>query len=320
MKDKIQYEKAENKLSIIEELFNRLTEYNNLTNYNNNKRFNLKMNYIYDDIEKCYRYTFTLTRGLNNPKNILELRLQYKEKINELIEQMIERIINNEKFLYMSFGTEHHNITKKFSLNMKNEVSIDFEIKDKEDLELYESIRDKYNTPTIIITKETETISEEEKDELQANKAKKTIEIIKNILESLNKYNNLENYENTKPFKLIVSNSKEEDYTKFNFSITRGNYSNETIIDLSLSIKDASIIYRELYELMLDYVSKDEFIYNTISNSEYNKSFNINLKNGLTLSFKINNKKDELFYGNFFKEYRHDILERNKHKLTKEFK
>ena len=38
------YEKAENKLSIIEELFNGLTEYNNLTNYNNNKRFNLKMN------------------------------------------------------------------------------------------------------------------------------------------------------------------------------------------------------------------------------------------------------------------------------------
>ena len=34
---------------------------------------------------------------------------------------------------------------------MKNEVSIDFEIKDKEDLELYESIRDKINTIGTII-------------------------------------------------------------------------------------------------------------------------------------------------------------------------
>lgn len=314
MKDKIQYEKAENKLSIIEELFNGLTEYNNLNNYNNNKRFNLKMNYIYDDIENCYRYTFTLIRGLNNPKNILELRLQYKDKINDLIKEMIERIINKDKFSYLSFGTEYHNITKKFSINMKNEVSIDFEIKDEEDKMLYESIRDKYNTPTIIVSKENETISEEEKDELQANKAKKTIEIIKNILDSLNKYNNLENYENTKPFKLLVTNAKEEDYAKFNFSITRGNYDNEKIIDLSLSIKDTSFIYRELYELMLDYVSKDEFIYNTINNSEYNKSFNIHLKNGLTLSFKIDSKKDEIFYGNFFNEYRHDILERQKNK------
>lgn len=314
MKDKIQYEKAENKLLIIEELFNELTEYNNLTKYNNNKRFNLKMNYIYDDIEKCYRYTFTLIRGLNNPKNILELRLQYKDKINDLIEEMIERIISNSKFSYLSFGTEYHNITKKFSINMKNEVSIDFEIKDEEDKTLYESIRDKYNTPTIIVSKENKTISEEEKDELQANKAKKTIEIIKNILDSLNKYNNLENYENTKPFKLLVTNSKEEDYTKFNFSITRGNYDKETIIDLSLSIKDTSIIYRELYELMLEYVCKDEFIYNTINNSEYNKSFNIHLKNGLILSFKIDNNKDEIFYGNFFNEYRHDILERQKNK------
>ena len=171
-----------------------------------------------------------------------------------------------------------------------------------------------------IITKETNPINEKEKDELQIIKAKKTIEIIKNILNSLNKYNNLENYENTKPFKLLVTNTNEEDYTKYNFSITRGDYDNEKIIDLSLSIKDTGVIYREIYELMLDYVSKDEFIYNTINNSDYNKSFNINLKNGLTLSFKINNGKDELFYGNFFNEYRHDILEREKHKLTKEFK
>lgn len=320
MKDKIQYEKAENKLSIIEELFLGLTEYNNLTNYNNNKRFTLKMNYIYDNSENCYRYTFTLLRGLNNPKTILELRLQYKDKINDLIEEMIERIINNNNFSYISFGTDYHHITKKFSLNMKNEVSIDFEMKDDEDKELYERIRDKYNNPTIIITKESKSINEDEKDELQVNKAKKTIEIIKNILDSLNKYNNLENYENTKPFKLTVTNNKEEDYTKFNFVITRGDYDNETIIDLSLSIKDTSIIYRELYELMLDYVSKDEFIYNTISNSEYNKSFNINLKNGITLIFKINSKKDELFYGNFFNEYRHDIIERKKHSLIKEFK
>lgn len=320
MKDKIQYEKAKNKLLIIEELFLGLTQYNNLNNYINNKRLNLKINYIYDDIEKCYRYTFTLLRGLNNPKNILELRLQYKDKINDLIEVMIERLINNDKFSYISFGTDYHKVTNKFSLNMKNDVSMDFEIKDEEDKELYEKIREKYNNPTIIITKETNPINEKEKDELQILKAKKTIEIIKNILNSLNKYNNLENYENTKPFKLLVTNTNEEDYTKYNFSITRGDYDNEKIIDLSLSIKDTGVIYREIYELMLDYVSKDEFIYNTINNSDYNKSFTINLKNGLTLSFKINNGKDELFYGNFFNEYRHDILEREKHKLTKEFK
>lgn len=315
MKDQIQYEKAQNKLSIIEELFIGLTEYNNLENYNNNKRFNFKITYMFDDIEKCYRYKIELIRGLNEPKTILELRLQYKEKINELLEQIISNIVKNDKFSYTSYGVDYNNLEKKFSLNMKGDVSIDFPIKDEEDRKFYEEISERYNKPTIIMSLEKESIDEQAKDELQQEKATKIIDIIKNILDSLNKYNNLENYENTKPFKLIVSNTNETDYNKFTFNIVRGDYDNETIIDLSLSIKDISIIYRELYELMLDYVCKDEFIYNTIGNSSYKKTFNIHLNNGITLTFNINTKKDELFYENFFNEYRHEIIDRKKQKL-----
>jgi len=309
MKDKLQYEKAQTKMNIIEKLIEGLSDYNNISNYNNVKNLNIKVGYIYDVTGDFYKYYIKLYRGINNPTQILDLHLNYKEKINDLILEMIDKLVKNKYFYYTAFSKDRNSVNY-YSVNLKGDVSINFQINDDNDKDFYNSIEQKYEGKTILGYNNYREITSEMKDDVQQEKAIKIINLLSKILNSLCKYNNLENYDNIKPYKLEVSNKydKTKQCYKFIFTIVRGNKHPEEMLELTCSVKDKNFIYSIIYDMMLDFVSKEEFIYNSI-NTSFNKCFDINLKYGIQLSFKINDFNDNIFYENFFNECKKKIYE-----------
>jgi len=305
MKDILQYEKANKKFSIIKKLIEELTEYNNLENYEKIKNFTFKINYYYDSFDKCYKYNIKLLRGLNDSKAILDLNLQYKEKLNEFILELINSLIKNEHFKYTCYVNKFED-ESLYVINLNNNISVEFSINDNEDKLNFSNIEKRFPTKQICFYKEKIIMSEEIKDNLQHDKALKTIKIIKEILNSLCELNSIENYDNIKPFRVFVDNKFDpyKECNKFTFTIYRGNINEKKMFELSLSIKNTDVVYNEIYEMMIDLINRDEFVMCSISNNYIEKLFDIKLNNKISIEFSCKNEIDEKFYSSFYEEFK----------------
>ena len=72
-----------------------------------------------------------------------------------------------------------------------------------------------------------------------------------------------------------------------------------TFILLRFSIKDNKVIYNELYDLIINSLSKKELLYKYSTKNCNSETFGIRLNNNIELSFNYNCEKDKIFYENF---------------------
>lgn len=296
MIDKIQYEKAEKKIEIIKDIINGLVDYNNLINYDNQKKFSINIDYYKDKIKDCYIYTININRGLDNPKSILNMRIQYKDKINKLILELINNLYSNKYFDYTSYKIDTNTkYNDTFYINFKNNVSVSFKINDKKDEILYESINKYYNNP-IINTLSNLKLNKNIKDSIQISKSLKTISLVDNIFDKLGELNNIENYNNIKPYTLKISSNKIDDYYKYDFKINRGSINESTFLDFSISINNKEIIYDKLLEIINKSINKKTFLYKSLNQLNDKYTYNINLSKMLKIELITNDIEDKIFF------------------------
>jgi len=299
MSNIIQKEKIINKLNLLENHILDLIEYNNLKNYKNIKKFTIKIDYHKE--LSSYNYSINILRGTNKPEKTLTIRFNSEEKIDNLIENLIESITKNKYFSYTSFGMDF-NFINKYVINFKNNVSVEFYINDKSDLAFYMNIDELYKKNTIIGNYINVNINPELKDELQREKAIRIINNIDNLFSNLIKLNDIENYENIKPYKLSIKcdYDDENECYLYNFNIIRGSIHPEIISEYSLSIKNNDLVIYELKKLLNKYLNSDNLIYKA-SYQKYNKiNYLINLKKEILIDICNNIEKDVEFFNNIF--------------------
>ena len=302
MKDKIQYEKATKKIELLEKHILGLLSYNSIVDYYNIKRFDIKVNYFYEDIEKCYYYDINIFRGTNEPKKTFNTSLQYKEKINDLIEKLIKKLINDTNFSNFSLSKIDSLAHKEFVLRMKNDVNIHFSIMDDEDYEFYSSIVKNNQKNTVITSKEKKEYSSEIKDIVQQEKAKKVLDNINDIFSKYCEINSIENYMNKKPIKLLIEldNNFKDDCNIFRFQIIRGNINPEIVMDYKLSLKDSDIVYNKFQSLIEEYSNSDIYTYTGQQVVNDKSKYTLYLKNMLYIEFNYYKESDKKFFNNIF--------------------
>ncbi len=316
MKDKVQREKADLKLKAIYEIIEGLINYNNIVNYDNIKPYNIDINYYYDNDKKCYKYTFTILRGIN--EKVCEFNLSYRNQINKSLIKFIDALSKKNELLYTSFNNINH---KTFNLNFKNNITVKFNINNELDDTLFNEINDKINSSknnSKQLNEDNYNSTLKTTDEIQEEKALKIINIFRKMFKNIYNYNNLEDYENTKHFNFKMENNYDsfDKCYKYKLSIIRGSNNPKPILKLRFSIKNNNKIYNKLYNLIMNYLMKNEMQYNYFSKDYSVETFGIHLDNNIELSFIYNNEKDKKFYTNFKTE---NIKNTNNKTLKKEY-
>ena len=297
MKDKVQREKADLKLKAIYEIIEGLIDYNGIANYDNIKPYTIDIDYYYDYENKCYKYKFTILRGID--ENVCEFNLSYRNQINKSLIKFINNLAKKPDLLYTSFTNNDKNT---YNLNFNNNVSVKFNIKSESDELLYTGINEEISKKTFITNAKKESLkTKESKDKVQTEKALKIIGIFRKMFRNIYNYNNLEDYENTKHFNFKLENHFDsiDNCYKYTLSIIRGTNNPKTILKLRFSIKDNKAIYSELYDLIINYLSKEELQYKYNTKNYNSETFGIRLNNNIELSFNYNCEKDKAFYENF---------------------
>lgn len=309
--NKIQEEKNIKKLSILNSLINDLTKYNNIVGYNNKKNYTIKINYQPELYKDLYIYSITILRGINNLQEIFNFRINSETKILPLLEEFINNIIKNENFLYTSFTVDSKTSQYlEYNINLKNNISLEIQIKDEEDLNMYKTIDKQFKIKSIDYSNIDYTTTD--KDIIQKEKAIKIINLYTNFIKEIEEYNNIEDYNNVKPYKLRITNFcniEKECYT-YNFTIIRGDIRPEIILNLNINIQDNTIIYNEFYKLITELKEQDNYLQDFIDLNTYPNSYNLNLKNNVNLEYLINNETDEKFCTK--------LINNNQKKLKKE--
>ena len=301
MNNNIQKEKIVKKFNLLKNHIIDLIEYNNLTDYNNTKKFTIKINYYKEITNNTYNYNISILRGMNNPEKTLNVRFNSDEKINDLIETMIKDLFKNQYLSYTSFNKKYNDINK-YVLNFKNDVNIEFYIKDKLDKEFYENLNKEFNNEIIINNNFYSELTEERKDELQRLKAVKILDNIQNIFSNVININNIENYDNLKPYKLLIQSKYDviKECYVYNFNIIRGNIIPEIIVEYSLSIKNNDIVLNKLNYLIERYINSNDLLYKCTLDELRQNKYQINLKNYITIELVSNIEKDNKLYDELF--------------------
>lgn len=299
----LQYKKANQKLNLITELIEALSNYNNIEGYTNQKKFTIDINYRKELNNSNYFYNINIKRGTNNPKTIFNMRFVYFENINVMLEKLIEKLTKSSLFSYTSFSSDYNNNDyNSYNINLKNNVEVKIDIKSQEDLENFLEIEKQFSKKEVIIKPAEET--NKTKDELQEEKMINTIEILHKILNILEEYNNIEDYSNKKPFSFNIKNhyNYQKECYVFTFTIIRGNNKPETFLTLNASIKNKNIFYNKIYDLINDFKQKESFLIDMITNSYYKGYYNILTKDNISLEFEFMDEIDEKFYKSFMEE------------------
>lgn len=300
MNKDLQLEKIKYKLRIINDLIDALVDYNGIEGYENKKKFTISIDYETNNNKDKYYYDVKILRGVNRPKEIFNTRFIYTENILEILISFINKFINSDNFLYTSFTRDiYMNKDSKYNINLKNDVTIAFNIKNAKDLATYKTIEQEFIKKTVIMSEQNKF--SKSKDVLQLEKAYKIINIVDRILISLSEYNSIVDYNNKKPFNLRVSNhcdAAKKCYV-YNFSIIRGNLNPETLLNLRVSIKDNKVIYNLLLDLINKYKQSDNYLYETLNLKNYPINYKINLKNSVSIQLNINNEQDKIVYTSF---------------------
>ncbi|MBQ3021415.1 MAG: hypothetical protein IJD92_04235 [Bacilli bacterium] len=300
MKKDLQYEKAEAKIILLKDFITDIIEYNNITDYYNVKEYNILIDYTKDT---NYHYTVKIMRGTNKPEKKFELRFESQNKINNILGILLNSLKENKYFSYTSKKKKEFSINyDEYVMNFKNNVKLSFPIKDEEDLNFYSLFEEELGKKKVILSETNIENYENLLDIIQGKKAIKIIQLVKNLLLNLYNYNNIENYDNIKPWTLKVINkydNNKESYV-YSFIIERGNINPEKMFEMNISILDTNIIYNEIYDLLKEFISKEEVGSNTITENK----LSIKLNNGIELKFEFNNKKDQTFYNAFYQEHK----------------
>jgi len=287
----IQNKKNETKFNLLEEHILDLIEYNNLKNYDNIKKFTVKINYFKE--LNGYNYDINILRGTHYPQKTLSLRFNSKEKINDLIKNLILKLLNNDYLLYTSFG-KNYDFIDKYVLNFKNDVKVEFSINDNQDKLFYESINKLHKNNIIIKDIDKFLLNDLMKDELQKNKAIKVINSIDNLFDSIIRINNINNYENKKPYKLLIKSSYSKDRTCYfySFNIIRGDINPEIVVEYSLSINDNDIVLEELNKLLSKYINSNDILYKDSYNAFLEEHYELSMNNQIKIKIETNIDKD----------------------------
>lgn len=303
MNKDLQYKKASQKLNLITELIEALSNYNNIKGYTNQKKFTIDISYRKEFNNSNYFYNINIKRGTNNPKTIFNMRFVYFENINKMLENLIEKLTKNGSFSYTSFSSGYnYNEYSSYNINLKNNVEVKIDIKSQEDLENFLEIEKQFSKKEVIIKPAEET--NKTKDELQEEKMINIIEILHKILNILEEYNNIEDYSNKKPFSFNIKNhyNYQKECYVFTFTIIRGNNKPETFLTLNASIKNKNIFYNKIYDLLMNFKQKESFFIESTTNNNYNEAYSISTKNNISLNCMYGDEQDKNFYKNFKEE------------------
>lgn len=307
----LQARKIVQKIDLITNLIETLSNYNNIEGYTNQKKFTIDIKYRKEDNNPNFYYTINILRGTNEPKNIFNMRFVSQANINSILENLINELTTSDSFSHTSYSSDYGKYSS-YNIALKNNVDVKLGIKTLEDLEFFNKIEERFSKKEIRVYPPEET--DKSKDEIQKEKMINTIELMDKVLRILEQYNTIEDYNNTKPFNFKVKNyydNLKECYI-FNFIITRGNTNPEVFLTLNASIKDKKVFYDKIYDLMHHFKQKDSFLINMLIN-DFNGSYTILTKNNLSLEFAFKDELDKTFYISFMKE---TDKKRNEHELN----
>lgn len=301
MNKNLQDIKINQKLNLILELIESLSNYNNIEGYTNQKKFTIDISYRREINNPNFYYTINIIRGTNRPKTIFNMRFVSYKRIDEDAEILINKLIKNRLFSHTTFSSSYDEYSS-YNINFKNNVEIRFGINSKEDLDRFKEIEKQFSKKEIVISIPEE--SDKTKDELQEEKMISIIELMQNILNTLEEYNNIEDYANKKPFRLNVKNyyDKFKECYVFTFMILRGDTRPEIFLTLNASIKTKEVFYNKIYDLIMNFKGKESFLIDMISNNNYKGSYTVLTKSNISLDFVCDDDLDRNFYLNLSRE------------------
>lgn len=297
----LQKKKINQKIDLITKLIESLSKYNSIKGYTNQKKFTIEISYRRETNDPNYYYNINILRGTNQQKNIFNMRFVSPENIDLILNNLIESFTTNESFSHTSFSSNFNSFSS-YNINLKTNIEIKFSIKNQEDYDRYNEIEKRFAKKEIrMIAPEK---SDKSKDELQEEKMINTIDLMHNILNTLEEYNNIEEYDNKKPFRFNVKNyyDKFKECYVYTFLIMRGDTKPEIFLTLNASIQNKNIYYDRIYDLLSNFKQKESFLIDMTSNNYYKGNYTMLTKNSISLEFVFEDEIDKNFFANFMNE------------------
>lgn len=129
--------------------------------------------------------------------------------------------------------------------------------------------------------------------ELQDFKSNFKLDVIRKLSEYLSDYNNINGYNNQKKFTFLITTKEARDNDKkvYSIELLRGTVNKKTIFKLNVLLDKED--YKTLQDFILKATESDNFMYTSFTNDNGSiKSYNINLMNGVSISYNIDNEHD----------------------------
>lgn len=291
MEFELENEKKVQKLNIIKNLLEEASLYNGIVGYFNKKKFEfvITRKESYNNNKKSY--DIKIKRGTHEPQEIFNMTVTYDKKDNETLYNFLDEITNNENFSY----TASSDFFKEYYVNYNNDVRLTLSIRNEEDKEIAEKIENKFKKKVIRVN-DIETL-EKSKDEIQREKAIKTVDIYEKLLMLISNYNNINNYNNKKPFIFEIYNTYDygKKCYKYTFNIYRGNINTKCVFSISASIRDYKEMYNRIFNMLDNIVNSNMYSNHAVINSNGSNEFKTYLKNGIEIRMNINSDLDDVY-------------------------
>lgn len=129
--------------------------------------------------------------------------------------------------------------------------------------------------------------------ELQDFKSNFKLDVIRKLSDYLSDYNNINGYNNQKKFTFLITTNEARDKDKkiYNIELLRGTINKKPIFKLNVLLDKND--YKTLHNFILKTTESDNFMYTSFTNdSGLIKSYNVNLKNDVAISYNIDNEHD----------------------------
>lgn len=129
--------------------------------------------------------------------------------------------------------------------------------------------------------------------ELQDFKSNFKLDVIRKLSDYLSDYNSINGYNNQKKFTFLITTNEARDKDKkiYNIELLRGTNNKKTIFKLNVLLDKDD--YKTLHNFILKATESDNFMYTSFtSDNSFINSYNINLKNGVSITYKIDNEFD----------------------------
>lgn len=129
--------------------------------------------------------------------------------------------------------------------------------------------------------------------ELQDFKSNFKLDVIRKLSDYLSDYNSINGYNNQKKFTFLITTNEARDKDKkvYNIELLRGTNNKKTIFKLNVLLDKDD--YKTLHNFILKATESDNFMYTSFtSDNGFIKNYNINLKNGVSITYKIDNEFD----------------------------